>query len=137
MAIKFLCDEMCQELGRWLRTAGYDTAIIDTPMDDHKIYEQAVQEKRLLLTRDKMFKTYDPSGKIVIYLKEESLDGWAAQLKEMGVDWLFAPFTRCLECNVMLTEIPDQKWECPTCKKVFWRGSHTDRMENKLKGWQG
>ena len=39
---KFLCDKMCAELGRWLRVAGYDTAIIDNSCSDAAILERAV-----------------------------------------------------------------------------------------------
>jgi uncharacterized protein with PIN domain len=85
---------MCAELGRWLRTAGYDTIIINTPLQDREIFKRALEEKRLLLTRDKHFKDIDPERKTVIYLRGEALDGWAEQLKDQGVDWLFCPFYR-------------------------------------------
>lgn len=71
---------MCLELGRWLRIAGYDTAIIDNSIEDRKIFEMAVEEERRLLTRDRYFTKLDPERKTVIYLKGESLDGWAEQL---------------------------------------------------------
>ena len=146
---KFLCDQMCSELGRWLRTAGYDTVIIDTPLTDQKIFQQAVKEKRLLLTRDRYFHGIDPQGKTVFYLRGETLDEWATQLKDKGVDWLFCPFSRCLQCNSpfekitspagSLEHIPKnvkEFWSCPTCGNVFWRGSHTERMESQLRAWQ-
>lgn len=147
---KFLCDAMCSELGRWLRTAGYDTSIVDSPLKDIDIFQKAVQENRLLLTRDQYFKKIDPSGKTVIYLEGESLDGWAKQLKEeQGIDWLYLPFSRCLKCNHLLEEtkstvnVPDkvreatdQFWFCSHCNQVFWRGSHTEKMEERLKSWQ-
>jgi poly-gamma-glutamate capsule biosynthesis protein CapA/YwtB (metallophosphatase superfamily)/uncharacterized protein with PIN domain len=147
---KFLCDQMCAELGRWLRTAGYDTVIISASLQDQKIFQQAVEEKRLLLTRDKHFKELDPERKTVIYLRGEDLDGWAGQLlRDEGINWLFCPFSRCLQCNSLFEKIPppDDSHEqipkhvkefcsCPTCGKIFWLGSHTTRMENQLRAWQ-
>lgn len=145
---RILCDEMCSELGRWLRTAGYDTAIIDTPMEDQKIFEKAIKEKRVLISRDKYFKKIDPERKIVIFLKSESLDDWAQQLKEEGIDWQFCPFSRCLQCNSPLEKVipsidrqekipKDVKecWSCPTCGHIFWMGSHTERMAKQLQKW--
>lgn len=146
----FICDQMCSELGRWLRIAGYDTEIIQTSMLDQKIFEKAVKDQRLLLTRDKYFKQLDPEGKTAIYLRSENLDEWAEQLKEeVGVNWLFCPFSRCLQCNSVLKktlQLPEEDkkipknvtefWICPTCQHLFWRGSHTERMENRLKEWQ-
>lgn len=140
---------MCSQLGRWLRTAGYDTAIVETPLQDREIFKIAIEEKRLLLTRDKHFKDIDPEGKTVIYLRGEALDGWAEQLKEEEVDWLFCPFSRCLQCNSLLEKIPrpvdsleqlpengKEFWSCPACAHTFWLGSHTARMESQLRAWQ-
>lgn len=148
---KFLCDHMCIELGRWLRAAGYDTAIINDAMPDRDIYIQAVQEKRRLLTRDRHFKEIDPDKIVVIFLREESLDSWARQLKnEEGVDWLYRPFSRCLVCNSELEityatkDIPKgvleyntEFWVCPSCQKTYWKGSHAKRMLDKLSVWAG
>ncbi len=137
--IKFLCDHMCAELGKWLRIAGYDTVIIEGAMDDKKIFEKAVEENRCLITRDKYFLKLDPEQKTVIYLKEEGLSEWMEQLKEeKNVDWLYRPFSRCLKCNSLFekTQPPDdlpeqirttikEFWECPACHHLFWLGSHT------------
>lgn len=147
---KFLCDKMCAELGRWLRVAGYDTAIIDNSCSDAAILERAVREGRLLLSRDRDFTRLDPEQKASLYLKGESLDGWANQLREeLSVDWLFAPFSRCLVCNAVLEEVDpppnlpegvrqsvDHFWSCTECHQVFWRGSHTEHMEERLRAWQ-
>ncbi len=147
---RFICDAMCSQLGRWLRIAGYDTIIIDTPIADKDIFQRAVQEDRLLLTRDQYFQKLDPSKKTVIYLKEDALDSQAQQLKEeIHLNWLYQPFSRCLECNHLLKKIKmppdvpdrvkektDQFWACTHCHHTFWRATHTEKMEEKLKGWQ-
>ena len=39
--VRFLCDEMLVGLGRWLRIAGYDTAIADRGRRDRDLVEQA------------------------------------------------------------------------------------------------
>lgn len=143
----YLCDAMCIELGRWLRIAGYDTAIAENSLQDRTIFEQAVREERRLLTKDKHFIAMDPEKRMVIFLKGQSLDEWAEQLKEEeGVDWLYHPLTRCLHCNSVLKKIipaadqlvkyVDAYWSCPTCHQLFWRGSHTDQMMSRLNKWQ-
>lgn len=134
---KFLCDQMCADLGRWLRAAGYDTIIVDTPMDDRAIFKSAVEERRLLLTRDRFFKELDPEGKTVIYLRGEGLDSWAEQLKDRGVSWLYRPFTRCLQCNSKFEKGDSNTWSCPKCQQLFWLGSHTENMRRQLEQWQG
>lgn len=146
---KFLCDQMCSKVGHWLRIAGYDTAIVEASMSDQEILKKAVNEKRLLLTSDKCFKELDKKGDTIFYLKSSLIDEWAERLKvEAGVDWLFCPFSRCLHCNSLLkkalpnhednTLIPrdiSEFWICKVCNQYFWRGSHTKRMESRLKDW--
>lgn len=142
----FVCDAMCSELGRWLRIAGYDTEIVRGSVPDEEIYKKAVAENKVVVTRDRVFKERYPQEKRIIYLRTEDIEQWAVQLRqELGVDWLFAPFSRCLECNSLLekSEEPENApadikefWICPSCKHVYWRGSHTQRMEARLIGWQ-
>lgn len=147
---KFLCDQMCSKVGHWLRIAGYDTAIVEASMSDQDIFKKAVNEKRLLLTSDKYFKELDLKGDTIFYLKSSLLDDWAEKLKvEAGVDWLFCPFSRCLKCNSLLKKtLPTHEdniqipmgisdfWKCQACNQLFWRGSHTKRMESRLKDWK-
>lgn len=146
---KFLCDQMCSNIGRWLRIAGYDTSIVEASTPDQEIFKRAVNENRLLLTRDKCLKELDLKGDTILYLKSSLLDDWAKKLKEeAGVDWLFCPFSRCLQCNSLLkktlpshegnTQIPidiTDFWICQVCNQLFWQGSHTKRMESRLKDW--
>lgn len=137
---KFLCDQMCAEVGRWLRASGYDTAIITTSMRDEAIYQQALEEKRLLITRDTGFLKIDPQEEHIIYLRSDDLEESAKQLKKAGVDWLFHPFTRCLQCNGPLNKMEQmplekQLWACSFCNHLFWRGSHTENMEKQMKAW--
>lgn len=138
---------MCSKMGRWLRAAGYDTLIVETPLKDLEIYQKAVAENCLLLTCDRDFNQLDPQGKTVLYLKGNTLDEWAAQLKNKGIDWLFSPFSRCLQCNGLLEKVGKKSlqyvpegvtdvWTCPHCKQLFWLGSHTQHMEEQLRRWQ-
>jgi uncharacterized protein len=66
---KFLCDHMLVRLGRWLRAAGYDTAIIEDALSDREILDRAIHEERLLLTRDSHFLKMIAPEKTVIYLR--------------------------------------------------------------------
>lgn len=133
---KFLCDQMCGNLGKWLRIAGYDTILADPSWTDREIFELAVKEDRLLLTKDRHFLKIDPERKTTIYLQQDSLDEWAQKLAGEGiVDWLHRPFSRCLHCNASLEEMGAELWKCPLCQQLFWIGSHTERMLATLKWW--
>jgi uncharacterized protein len=146
---------MLAGLGRWLRTAGYDTVIIEASLDDQHILKLALDENRTLLTRDHHFlemRTHEKDKKI-IFLKGNTLEDCIQELnRELKIDWLYAPFSRCLLCNSSLVQ-PDEQtileqvpvdirsrsysyWYCQQCKKVYWQGSHTDRMQDQLQKWQ-
>lgn len=149
--MKFLCDEMLQRLGRWLRTAGYDTEIISDGRDDYVIFKLTRKENRQLLTCDRALTKYRDAAKHVVYLEPGSLDELADQVSQKcQVNWLFRPFTRCRTCNTPLKKadkeqhkiIPDDikqiskdAYYCPSCHKVYWSGGHVQRMRSQLERW--
>lgn len=150
--IKFLCDQMLAKFGKWLRAAGYDTSIIETPMADRLILKQAISEQRLLITRDKEFLHFKESAQTVIWLKGSSVEECANELSQkISINWLYKPQTRCLLCNTPLIEAPLSVRElipkdiqemqksalfCPKCAKVYWEGSHSIKILHQLQLWQ-
>ena len=150
--IKLLCDQMLVRLGRWLRAAGYDTAIIENSQLDHDILDQAKIEGRLLLTRDRHFLHMKEGENIVIWLKSNDLIDCVKELtKTLKINWMYKPFSRCLVCNGPLKEAPPTALKlvpldvltedspllyCPHCQKVYWHGSHVERMLHTLQTWQ-
>jgi uncharacterized protein with PIN domain len=149
---RFLCDEMLRGIGRWLRAAGYDTAIASDGMTDHDLLARAGAEGRVVLTCDRKLARVAPAGVQVATLATESLDGAARELSErLGIDWLHAPLNRCLIDNARLelagapdlARIPEQACvgagpilACPACRRVYWPGSHVRRMRARLERWQ-
>jgi len=75
-------------------------------------------------------------------------DQLAEVLAFFGVDRPVAPFSRCLRCNVLLEPVAkvsinhrlepktrlyfDRFKICPACKRIFWQGSHHQRMVARL-----
>ncbi len=149
--MKFLCDEMLQRLGSWLRAAGYDTLIESDGRDDYALLREAIAEQRQLLTRDRKLLEYRRAPGHVILLEGNNLEECAASLsRQLPIDWLSRPFTRCLICNTELRPADEARQAampadvrrqdgtlyCPTCNKVYWDGSHVRRMRHRLKQWQ-
>ena len=147
-AERLLCDEMLARLGRWLRAAGYDTAIAAEGLGDAAILARARAETRRLLTRDRGLAV---SGDGVLLLAETRLSEQAAELKRgLGIDWLAAPFTRCLLDNTPLRAAAAEEMPrlpekarglegpvrlCPACGRLYWPGSHVRRMRARLELW--
>ncbi len=149
--MRFLCDEMLQRLGRWLRAAGYDTAIAMAGADDGALARQAVAEGRWLLTRDREMALERNGDGRVVWLAVNGLpEQVAAVTQRFAIDWLLCPFSRCLECNTPIipanpaqyAQLPrgalltsPQVWYCPRCDKVYWEGSHVRRMRHTLENF--
>ena len=150
--MQLICDEMLRRLGRWLRAAGYDTLIIEENMPDQAVLEIAKNTNRLLITRDQALAKTPKAKEIVILLKSNLLEDCIHELsKKLPINWLQAPFTRCLICNSALVDAPQEALKdvpddvkergsyykfCQTCHKVYWEGSHTKRMHDKLNSFQ-
>jgi uncharacterized protein len=151
MAKTFLCDQMLGKLAKWLRAAGYDTALAEPEARDQEILAQALREKRCLMTRDRHFLELDKGSTQVFFLKGNSLQEWVQEATALcSIDWLYRPLTRCLECNSVLrsvardvVDVPPKVSQtmdvfliCPFCKKTYWEGSHAERMRMQLKAWK-
>ena len=144
--MKFLCDEMFKGLARKLRTAGYDVEMEPDGTRDRILIQRALEEERLLLTRDCTLLEIRNARQVVVLLESDGLEASAHEVtKKLNVNWLFKPFSRCSLCNTLLIETdrpsdfpPDveEAFMCPTCEKFYWRGGHVARMLSRLERWQ-
>jgi uncharacterized protein with PIN domain len=150
--LRLLCDEMLRGLGRWLRAAGYDTLIARSGTADADLLAFARAERRILLTCDRALARLAGDDPEVVTLATEALDPAAHELgARLGIDWLAAPFSRCLLDNAALrpasplqaASVPAPAREgdgpllaCPECGRVYWPGSHVRRMRARLERWQ-
>lgn len=143
---------MLHRLARWLRAAGYDTAIADHRHGDRDVLDRAIAEGRLLLTCDRKMLERREAHQRVRLLPANDLDGAARRLaRDIGVDWLLRPFSRCLVDNAaLLPATPGQcagippsaraldgaVLVCPDCGRLYWPGSHVRRMRRRLEAWR-
>jgi uncharacterized protein with PIN domain len=151
--MKFLCDQMLARLGKWLRAAGHDTAIAGREQYDGGLLDWAQAEERILLTCSRRLeKGREEDGTTVVVLNSSDPELAAPELtRRLGVDWQYRPFTRCLEDNAPLRpadapelakvptaarDLPGPVMACPACGRVYWPGSHFERMQERLAAWQ-
>ncbi len=149
--MRFIADVMLGKLARWLRILGYDVAY-DPKADDETLVERAVTEGRLLLTKDRhLIERWRKKLRKHGYLLLIS-DDWQEQLKQtvahFGLEVHDHRLTRCPDCNGVLEEIAkeavrykvpffvfthhDRFARCSHCGKVYWAGSHYERMNEAL-----
>jgi uncharacterized protein with PIN domain len=149
---RFVADTHLGKLARHLRMAGFDT-LYGTDWDDDRIVATSLGERRTILTRDRgMLRRREVERGYCVRAVESE-----AQLGEvvaaLQLEGLIAPFTRCRECNTPLEDVPreavldrlpprvrelyDRFKRCPTCRRVYWEGSHFRRMEGVLERLRG
>jgi hypothetical protein len=142
--MSFICDVMLGKLARYLRFLGFDTIYIRNR--DALDYYRRNNSERFLLTRRK-----ETLYKKSIHVKS---DNAREQLKE--IKGLIKPYirseallSRCSRCNRELLDVNKTEIEpfvpefvfhtyarfktCPSCRRVYWEGSHTEGMAALLK----
>jgi uncharacterized protein with PIN domain/sulfur carrier protein ThiS len=144
----FLADAHLGGLARFLRMLGFDT-VHRNALDYSEIRRRASDEDRIVLTRDReLLKCREiRRGCYVRALKpEKQLEEVAARY---GLGLLARPFTLCLHCNLVLEAIDKRAAAprvpenvrsvhqtfsyCRGCDRVYWPGSHYERMRAALK----
>jgi uncharacterized protein with PIN domain len=149
--VRLFCDEMLSRLGRWLRAAGYDTAIAENGMPDAALIRRCVAENRILLTCDRHLAAAADGRVSVVCLAETGIAAQAQILRAvLAIDWQHAPFTRCLVDNAPLAPAPPDMAAqvppvsraaggllqlCPACGRLYWPGGHVRRMLARLAEW--
>ena len=151
MEIKFIVDNNVGKLAKWLRIIGYD-ALLFTEQDDGEMVKLALAQNRVILTKDTqiMRRRLVTSGRLKAILIED--DDSKAQLQQivedLDLDYQFRPFSICPECNQNLVERDKEEvrdlvppyvfetqslyMECPSCRRIYWRGTHWQAMIQEL-----
>jgi hypothetical protein len=122
---------------------GFDS-LYSNSLDDEELARAAARERRVVLTRDRgllkrrsvthgyLVRSLDPHEQLAELIRRFDL---AANVR-LG--------SRCVDCNTSLVRVAKQDVLpqlppavardyaefsiCPECRKVFWRGSHWQRM---------
>ncbi len=143
---------MLGTLTRYLRFMGYDTMSANSlapgsNREDTLLLEIAARDDRLLLTRDRELARR--GGAQAVYIESEALMDQVRQVADRGLIEPEIRMCRCSLCNTSLRpatarEIREARYAprsargkgfswCPICRKLYWMGSHGDRLEQRLK----
>ena len=120
-----------------MRLLGFDVLYPDTS-DDKELLKFAGE--RIILTRDKDL----GKKKNVLLIKSVKIDEQLNQvINELNLK-ISRPLSRCSVCNQILAEVEkssvkalvperiynnhDTFWRCPDCNRIYWKGSHYDKI---------
>jgi uncharacterized protein with PIN domain len=146
---RFLADQMLGRLAVWLRLIGYDTA---QPLDrpDSWLLRLAREEGRILLTQDAPLARATSAHTYYVNAR-----GFEDQLIEVvrAFDLAIDParlLSRCTRCNSRVDPVAAEAarplvppavsdahqvfFACPSCRKIYWRGDHCERILDRLAG---
>ncbi|SDB36587.1 hypothetical protein SAMN05660653_01732 [Desulfonatronum thiosulfatophilum] len=147
-SLAFLVDENVHRLAELLRMIGMDAAGC-RGMSDAAIAAESARSGRVLLSRDHRLLR---RSRVVFGRLVRAHRPWD-QLKEIvdlfGLASDIKAFSRCIHCNIRLeprakADVADRLepltsryyqtfHECPACRRIYWAGSHHQRMVANLK----
>ena len=136
---------MLGKLAKYLRFMGYDTYYPTGNLSDNALIKIAKEEGRIIITRDKELARRS-KGFLV------KSDNYEEQLREV-INYFNLNaeniLSRCSVCNEPLVpvrkeevkdKVPAYVYEhneefymCPKCHRIYWYGTHTERIEREIK----
>ena len=142
----FIADCHLGKLAKYLRLMGFDTLYF-TQIDDNDLITLALEQNRIILTRDRGLS--ERKNVPVLFLEsKETRAQLQAVISHFNLKKHPVPFSRCIVCNTPLQVVEKTKvlhrlpakvkryfshFEyCPVCDRVYWHGDHYRRMKQFL-----
>jgi uncharacterized protein len=141
---RFVLDVHLGELARNLRLLGFDTWYRND-YDDATLARICQSTRRILLTRDVglLKRSAVSRGYFVREIRPRCQT--REVLARFDLHRAARPFQRCLNCNGKVKAVAkdavldhlepntrrsfDQFWRCAACQRIYWQGSHYERMQ--------
>jgi len=147
---RFVLDIHLGRLTAYLRMAGFD-ALYRNDYSDEELASVSAQEGRILLTRDRGVLKRSQVTRGYWVRATGPREQLAEVLHRFDLFGQMSPFCRCLRCNGLLQAVrkeeiadrllPDtlRRYDefalCPDCGRVYWKGSHYERMLKFIGGF--
>jgi hypothetical protein len=147
MTPAFAVERTLGKLSKWLRILGYDTLYEGRLSAGQKAAYHDPQ--RILLTRTERVWRRPGRRRRIFIEADDPLRQLRQVIGELNIRRQdLRPFSRCSLCNTPLEEVakrdvknrvPDYVWEtqssfrrCPSCRRIYWPGSHIDRGMRRI-----
>lgn len=140
--MKFIADVHLGKLARLLRMLGFDT-IYRNDFTTTELTKISKEQGRMLLSRNASLS----KNKLINCLVVTNEDAFI-QLQQVILHFdlkdQVRPFSRCIVCNGTLEPVSKERivhllkrntaeyfnefWQCTDCRRIYWKGSHFERM---------
>lgn len=141
--LRFIADAHLGGLARLLRMTGFDT-VFDPALHDADIERLAAAEGRTVLTRDRELLKRRGVARGAFVRALHPREQLRQVFDRFDLARSSAPFSRCMACNAALQAVEKAAVEanlpprvrerqqrfsrCAACARVYWEGSHWQRM---------
>ncbi|MBI5554907.1 MAG: Mut7-C RNAse domain-containing protein [Elusimicrobia bacterium] len=148
---KFIVDSMLGRLAVWLRILGYDTEFHSGP-GRNELLLRSLKEDRIIITRD----THFTRRQVIrfIFIQSDFLREQVQQLLQQYPNEIKVRkerlFSRCTLCNHIVIHIGKEQVRgrvapfiyesikqfsyCALCDKIYWPGTHWEKLLKDLAG---
>lgn len=141
---RFILDVHLGGVARLLRVLGFDS-LYERDYDDAEIVAFAKRERRIILTRDVGLLKRSAVTHGYWLRSQDSREQAREVVRRFDLARRVRPYTRCPTCNGSLRQVEkervwdrlpprtreafDEFYECGSCGKIYWRGSHTEALD--------
>ena len=145
--MKFIADVHLGKLVRLMRMLGFDVAY-NNSFSNKELFFIAIDKSLVLLSRNHAVSAITGLHYFII-TSEEAMVQLQEVITHFALREQIHPFTKCLVCNGALYEVTkdavveqlllgtkqyfNEFWQCDDCKRIYWKGSHYERMQQLIK----
>jgi uncharacterized protein with PIN domain len=139
---------MLGNLAKKMRILGYDSKYFSS-IEDDKLILIAKNEKRIILTKDEQLtKKAEKQDIIFVLIRGSDESEQIMQINEkinLGTFVADTNNSRCIVCNGNLQSVEKYRiigkipegvlererkfWMCDSCKKIYWEGTHFEKLQ--------
>lgn len=138
---------MIGRLARMLRLLGYDT-LYQPELNPADLAEAAQRDNRIILTRGETCLRFHGAANVFSVVSEYPPEQLREVVGKFSLNTKSRLWTRCTVCNGSITPVPKEVVEslvkpkvyeiysefyrCSGCGRVYWHGSHVQRIRKNL-----
>jgi len=144
----FFVDAMLGNVAKKLRLFGYDSEY-SSDINDNDLIMRLKNENRILVTKDTLLSKIAQKEKISVIqvTKNAEIEQLIQIFKNLKLSEIVVNGNnaRCTECNgelkitdkdIISNQVPkgviekiDEFWKCTNCDKVYWEGTHIEKLQ--------